>query len=152
MSDTTESPASNPEQMSFQAEVSQLMQLMIHSLYSNQEIFLRELISNGSDACDKLRFEAIANNDLYENDSDLKLHVLFDEDAGTITVRDNGIGMDLSKVGDKLFALYRTLHSIDRSRGMGLYLTKYQVDLMKGKIEVDSELDRGSAFKVYFPN
>ena len=66
MSDTTESTASNPEQMSFQAEVSQLMQLMIHSLYSNQEIFLRELISNGSDACDKLRFEAIANNDLYE--------------------------------------------------------------------------------------
>jgi signal transduction histidine kinase len=74
-------------------------------------------------------------------------------DSYTIfSIEDNGIGMDLSKVGDKLFALYRTLHSIDRSRGMGLYLTKYQVDLMKGKIEVDSELDRGSAFKVYFPN
>jgi len=97
MSDTTktESPA---EQMSFEAEVSQLMQLMIHSLYSNQEIFLRELISNGSDACDKLRFEALANADLYGEDSELKLQVSFDEEAGTITVSDNGIGMDRDDV------------------------------------------------------
>jgi len=84
--------------MSFEAEVSQLLQLMIHSLYSNQEIFLRELISNGSDACDKLRFEAIANNDWYEGDSELKLHVTFDEQAGTITVSDNGIGMNRDEV------------------------------------------------------
>ena len=68
------------------------------------------------------------------------------------SIEDNGMGMDLSQVGNKLFALYRTLHSIDRSRGMGLYLTKYQVELMKGKIVVDSEPDRGSAFKIYFPN
>jgi len=97
MNDTTktESPA---EQMSFEAEVSQLMQLMIHSLYSNQEIFLRELISNGSDACDKLRFEALANADLYGEDSELKLQVSFDEAAGTITVSDNGIGMDRDDV------------------------------------------------------
>ena len=74
-----------------------------------------------------------------------KKHTIF-------SIEDNGMGMDLSQVGDKLFALYRTLHSIDRSRGMGLYLTKYQVELMKGKIEVESELDRGSTFKIYFPN
>jgi len=97
MSEQTQSDAPQ-EQMSFEAEVSQLMQLMIHSLYSNQEIFLRELISNGSDACDKLRFEALANNELYEGDSELKLSVAFDEEAGTITVSDNGIGMNRDDV------------------------------------------------------
>lgn len=97
MSDTTKTE-STAEQMSFEAEVSQLMQLMIHSLYSNQEIFLRELISNGSDACDKLRFEALANADLYGGDSELKLQVSFDEEASTITVSDNGIGMNREDV------------------------------------------------------
>ncbi len=97
MSDKTKSDAPQ-EQMSFEAEVSQLMQLMIHSLYSNKEIFLRELISNGSDACDKLRFEALANNDIYEGDSELKMHVTFDEEASTITIRDNGIGMSRDDV------------------------------------------------------
>ena len=97
MTDKTESETPQ-EQMAFEAEVSQLMQLMIHSLYSNPEIFLRELISNGSDACDKLRFEAIANNDLFESDSELQIQVSFDEEAGTITVSDNGIGMDRDDV------------------------------------------------------
>lgn len=97
MSEKTTSDAPQ-EQMSFEAEVSQLMQLMIHSLYSNQEIFLRELISNGSDACDKLRFEAIANSDIYGDDSELKLQISFDADAGTITVSDNGIGMNREDV------------------------------------------------------
>src|ERR1700733_6543013 len=81
------------ETMSFQAEVKQLLQLMIHSLYSNKEIFLRELISNASDAADKLRFEAIENNALYENDSDLRIRVSYDKAARTITIDDNGIGM-----------------------------------------------------------
>lgn len=86
------------EQMTFQAEVNQLLKLMIHSLYSNQEIFLRELISNGSDACDKLRFEALENKDLYEDDTDLRIIVSYDEEAGTITVEDNGIGMNRDEV------------------------------------------------------
>ncbi|WP_287495979.1 molecular chaperone HtpG [Pandoraea sp. CB10b_02] len=81
------------ETMSFQAEVKQLLQLMIHSLYSNKEIFLRELISNASDAADKLRFEAINDAALYEQDPDLKIRVSFDKDARTITIEDNGIGM-----------------------------------------------------------
>lgn len=97
MSEKTENQATE-ENMTFEAEVSQLMQLMIHSLYSNKEIFLRELISNSSDACDKLRFEAVANNDIYGGDSDLKIHVSFDEEAGTITVSDNGIGMNRDDV------------------------------------------------------
>ncbi len=79
--------------LGFQAEVTQLLQLMIHSLYSNKEIFLRELISNASDAADKLRFEAMNNADLYESDSDLRIKVTFDKAARTITISDNGIGM-----------------------------------------------------------
>jgi len=79
--------------LGFQAEVKQLLQLMIHSLYSNKEIFLRELISNASDASDKLRFEAINNNALFEDDPELKIKVTFDKAARTITISDNGIGM-----------------------------------------------------------
>ena len=81
------------ETLSFQAEVKQLLQLMIHSLYSNKEIAVRELISNASDAADKLRFEALKKNDLYEKDSELKIWVDFDKDKKTITISDNGIGM-----------------------------------------------------------
>jgi len=81
------------ETKAFQAEVKQLLQLMIHSLYSNKEIFLRELVSNASDACDKLRYEALANPTLFENDPDLGLRILLDTDAKTITIADNGIGM-----------------------------------------------------------
>ncbi|MDE1182836.1 molecular chaperone HtpG [Paraburkholderia sp.] len=81
------------ETMSFQAEVKQLLHLMIHSLYSNKEIFLRELISNASDAADKLRFEAIENSALYENEPNLRIRVSYDKAARTITLDDNGIGM-----------------------------------------------------------
>jgi len=81
------------ETLSFQAEVKQLLQLMIHSLYSNKEIAVRELISNASDAADNLRFEALEKNDLYEKDSELKIWVDFDKDKKTITISDNGIGM-----------------------------------------------------------
>ncbi|RKP59306.1 molecular chaperone HtpG [Pararobbsia silviterrae] len=81
------------ETLSFQAEVKQLLQLMIHSLYSNKEIFLRELISNASDAADKLRFEAIADPALFENDASLRIRVTYDKAARTITIDDNGIGM-----------------------------------------------------------
>ncbi len=81
------------ETLSFQTEAKQLLQLMIHSLYSNREIFLRELVSNASDACDKLRFEALADNSLYESDGELRVRVSGDETTHTITIEDNGIGM-----------------------------------------------------------
>lgn len=90
--------AATKETMQFQTEINQLLQLMIHSLYSNKEIFLRELISNASDACDKLRFEALADPALLTGDSELKVEVDFDPEAGTITVRDNGIGMNRDEV------------------------------------------------------
>jgi molecular chaperone HtpG len=86
------------ETLGFQAEVKQLLDLMIHSLYSNKEIFLRELVSNASDAADKLRFEALANNALYEDDAVLQIRVAFDREARTVTVSDNGIGMSRDEV------------------------------------------------------
>ena len=82
----------------FQAEVKQLLHLMIHSLYSNREIFLRELISNASDACDKLRFEGLDNSALFENEAELKIRVAYDKAARTVTVSDNGIGMSADEV------------------------------------------------------
>ena len=90
------------ETLSFQAEVKQLLQLMIHSLYSNKEIFLRELISNGSDACDKLRFETLSDTALYEDDYELRLRVEYDKDNKTITITDNGIGMSRQEVMDNI--------------------------------------------------
>ena len=90
------------ETLGFQTEVKQLLQLMIHSLYSNKEIFLRELISNASDAAEKLRFEALSNADLYENDGDLRIRVSADEENNTITIEDNGIGMSRDEVIEHL--------------------------------------------------
>ena len=92
------STATQAETMGFQTEAKQLLRLMIHSLYSNRDIFLRELISNASDACDKLRFEALALEDLYEGDADLKVRIELDEEAGTISVSDNGIGMTREEI------------------------------------------------------
>ncbi|MFZ7307646.1 molecular chaperone HtpG [Avibacterium avium] len=92
----------NQETRGFQSEVKQLLQLMIHSLYSNKEIFLRELISNASDAADKLRFKALSAPELYEGDGDLKVRISLDEEKGTITISDNGIGMTREQVIDHL--------------------------------------------------
>ncbi|WP_299774204.1 molecular chaperone HtpG [uncultured Pseudoteredinibacter sp.] len=88
--------------MGFQTEAKQLLHLMIHSLYSNKEIFLRELVSNASDAADKLRFLALSNGDLYENDAELKIRVEFDKEAKTVTIADNGIGMNRDDVIEHL--------------------------------------------------
>ena len=90
------------ETMGFQAEVKQLLDIMIHSLYSNKEIFLRELISNASDAIDHLRFAALSDASLFENDTELVIHVTYDKDARTITVTDNGIGMTRSEVVENI--------------------------------------------------
>jgi molecular chaperone HtpG len=90
---TEATPPTSTQTMGFQAEVKQLLHLMIHSLYSNKEIFLRELVSNASDACDKLRFEALDTPALYEGDSGLRIRVDFDKDARTISISDNGVGM-----------------------------------------------------------
>jgi len=108
--DTKKTGAKAPktEKHEFQAEVREVLNLMIHSLYSNREIFLRELVSNASDACDKLRFEALQNEELMGGDSELKVEVEVDEDAGTITVRDNGIGMSKQDVVENIGTIARS--------------------------------------------
>jgi molecular chaperone HtpG len=103
MSNTT-----HEETLGFQTEVKQLLNLMIHSLYSNREIFLRELISNAADACDKLRYAALDNDGLYEGDSELRVEIEHDADAGTVTLRDNGIGMTRDDVIANLGTIARS--------------------------------------------
>ncbi|WP_110651019.1 molecular chaperone HtpG [Salinicola peritrichatus] len=100
--------ATQEETLGFQTEVKQLLHLMIHSLYSNREIFLRELISNAADACDKLRYEALENDALYAGDAELRVEIEHDADAGTVTVRDTGIGMSRDEVIKNLGTIARS--------------------------------------------
>jgi molecular chaperone HtpG len=108
MEQVSVSETSSRETLGFQTEVRQLLQLMIHSLYSNKEIFLRELISNASDAADKLRFEALAKPELLEDDADLKIRIKCDKEAGTLSVSDNGIGMSRQELIDNLGTIARS--------------------------------------------
>ncbi|MFT0546102.1 molecular chaperone HtpG [Allopusillimonas ginsengisoli] len=105
---TTTSTTAASETMGFQAEVKQLLHLMIHSLYSNKEIFLRELVSNASDACDKLRFQAIDDPELYQGDTDLRIRIDFDKEQRTITITDNGIGMSRDEAVSNLGTIARS--------------------------------------------
>ncbi len=115
--------ATAPETLGFQAEVKQLLHLMIHSLYSNKEIFLRELISNASDACDKLRFESVSEPGLLEDNSELGIRVDFDTEAGTVTITDNGIGMSRAEVIDHLGTIAKS--------GTGEFLSRLSGDQRK---------------------
>ncbi|MGA7800460.1 MAG: molecular chaperone HtpG [Gammaproteobacteria bacterium] len=100
--------AAHKETLEFQTEVRQLLDLMIHSLYSNKEIFLRELVSNASDACDKLRFEALTDDALFESDADLQIRVDFDREQRTVTVTDNGVGMSRAEVVENIGTIARS--------------------------------------------
>ena len=108
MSETQETPDAHKETLGFQTEVKQLLNLVINSLYSNKEIFLRELISNASDAADKLRFEALTDDALYEGEGDLGIRVTYDKAARTVTVSDNGIGMSRQEVLENLGTIARS--------------------------------------------
>src|SRR5512142_922322 len=92
----------------FETEVQQLLDLVIHSLYSNRDIFLRELISNASDAIDKIRFESHSNELLLEGNADWKIKLIPDKDAKTLTIRDNGIGMSMSEVEENIGTIARS--------------------------------------------
>src|SRR5512144_2983800 len=92
----------------FQTEVQQLLDLVIHSLYSNKDIFLRELISNASDAIDKVRFEAHSNEAILEGNTDWKVKLIPDKNARTITIRDNGIGMSIAEVEENIGTIARS--------------------------------------------
>jgi molecular chaperone HtpG len=108
MTDATTAEPKAGESHQFQAEVAELLRLMVHSVYSETDVFLRELISNASDACDRLRYEAIANPDLLVEDAELKIRLTPDKDAGTLTIADNGIGMDRQELIDNLGTVARS--------------------------------------------
>jgi molecular chaperone HtpG len=108
MTDTTTAEPKAGESHQFQAEVAELLRLMVHSVYSETDVFLRELISNASDACDRLRYEAIANPDLLVEDAELRIRLTPNKDAGTLTVADNGIGMDRQELIDNLGTVARS--------------------------------------------
>jgi molecular chaperone HtpG len=116
----TQTPADGAETLGFQAEVKQLLHLMIHSLYSNKEIFLRELISNASDAADKLRFEAVSDASLLEENPELEIRVEVDQEAGTLSITDNGIGMSRAEVVDQLGTIAKS--------GTGEFLSRMSGD------------------------
>ena len=119
----TQAPANSAETLGFQAEVKQLLQLMIHSLYSNKEIFLRELISNASDAADKLRYEAVSNAALLEENPELEIRIEFDQEAGTVSITDTGIGMSRAEVIDQLGTIAKS--------GTGEFLSRLSGDERK---------------------
>jgi molecular chaperone HtpG len=108
MTDTTTAEPKAGESHQFQAEVAELLRLMVHSVYSETDVFLRELISNASDACDRLRYEAIAQPDLLVEDAELRIRLTPDKDAGTLTIADNGIGMDREELIDNLGTVARS--------------------------------------------
>ena len=114
------------EEHVFQTEVKQMLNLLANSLYSNKEVFLRELISNASDAADKLRFKALTNNDLYEGDPNLRIRISVDKDAKTLTISDNGIGMSEKDAIDHLGTIAKSgtaefiRRSEDRGRALGV--------------------------------
>ena len=100
--------AAAPERLEFKTELKQLLDLIIHSLYTKKEIFLRELISNAADAIDKVRFEALKNPELLEGNSDFQIQIIPDEKAGTLTIRDNGIGMSHDAIIENLGTIARS--------------------------------------------
>jgi len=108
MTETTTAEPKAGESHPFQAEVAELLRLMVHSVYSETDVFLRELISNASDACDRLRYEAIANPDLLVEDAELKIRLTPNKDAGTLTIADNGVGMDRQELIDNLGTVARS--------------------------------------------
>src|SRR5215467_13998244 len=106
MSGTAE--VAEPQKMQFKTELKQLLDLIVHSLYTKKEIFLRELISNAADAIDKVRFESLTRHDVLEGNSDWRIKVIADEQAGTLTVSDNGIGMSREQVVENLGTIARS--------------------------------------------
>ena len=106
--DSTEKNSAGETEFGFQAEVARLLHLMVHSVYSEKEIFLRELVSNGADACDKLRYEAITKPELLSDDPDLRLTIVANEESKTLSIADNGIGMSRAELIDNLGVIARS--------------------------------------------
>ena len=148
-------PAGERQTHGFQAEVRELLKLMIHSLYSHRDIFLRELISNASDACDRVRFAAIANSALLAEDPELGIRVDADPAAGTVTVTDNGIGIEPDLLPNVFELFEQGTRTLDRGQGglgVGLTLVRRLVELHNGGVEARSAgRGQGAEFIVSLP-
>ena len=142
--------ATEKETLGFQSEAKQLLHLMIHSLYSNKEIFLRELVSNANDAIDKLRFRALSDPALMEEGVELAIQIDIDEEAGTITVADNGIGMSSDQLKRVAEPFYTTKPS-DIGSGMGIAIMLTIVKEHNGKAEIKSQKGFGSEVLIELP-
>ena len=134
------------ETLGFQAEVKQLLHLLIHSVYGNKEIFLRELVSNASDAGDKLRFEAITDAALFEDAHDLNIRVGYDPAARTITISDNGIGLD-----DSVAAFEPFVTTKPEGMGLGLAICRSIVAAHEGTLSAERNVGFGTTFTVTLP-
>ena len=135
------------ETLEFQAEVRQILDLMIHSLYSNREIFLRELISNASDAADRLRFEALQNEALWEQDPDPAIRLRVDSEAGTLTVSDNGSGVD-ETLRERIFEPFFTTRR--QGTGLGLAVVRSVAVAHGGSVCVENHAE-GATFLLRLP-
>ena len=140
------------EKKTFGAEVDKILHIMIHSLYTNKEIFMRELISNASDACDKLRYLSQITPDLLGNDTTFKITVRIDKDNRNIIIRDNGIGFDM-KYNHRIFEIFERLHRQEDypGTGIGLALVKKAMQRMGGQVWAYSIPGEGATFYLQLP-
>ena len=137
------------EKHEFRSESKRLLDLMINSIYTNKDIFLRELISNASDALDKLYYRSLTDKKVKVNKDDLSIHLAFNKDKRTITITDTGCGMT-NEVGQKIFEKFYqgdTSHAT-QGNGLGLALVKKVIDILGGEIFVQSQVNKGSTFTI----
>ena len=146
MADAT---ATSPQKMEFQTEAKQLLNLMVNALYTHKEVFLRELISNASDALDKLRFEALTNSSIKTDESELAIHIKIDTNGKILTISDNGIGMD-RETREKALSLFFSSKGAGGT-GLGLFIANKIAQAHAGSIEIESEEGKGSRFTVALP-
>ena len=140
------------ESRAFEADVAKLLHMMVHSVYSDKDIFLRELISNAADACERLRYEAIANPELLGDDPTPRITLIIDADKRSLTVEDNGIGI-APDAHEAIFEMFQRLNSSTayEGTGIGLAIVRKAAERMGGRVGVESTLGSGSRFWLELP-